>query len=88
MTAQLGRAARRGKVLVDWVQNDATRSTVSVYSLRAAQEPTASTPLTWDEVERAEPVSFGPTETLERVERLGDLFAPVLELEQRLPEPL
>jgi bifunctional non-homologous end joining protein LigD len=85
VTAKPGREGRRGKVLVDWVQNDPTRSTVSVYSLRAARWPTVSTPLAWDEVERREPLVFAPAAVLGRVAQLGDLFAPVLELEQRLP---
>jgi bifunctional non-homologous end joining protein LigD len=85
VTAKAAKEDRRGKVLVDWVQNDATRSTVSVYSLRAAPVPTVSTPLRWDEVDRREPLAFGPAEVLERVERLGELFTPVLELEQCLP---
>jgi bifunctional non-homologous end joining protein LigD len=86
VTAQLRKTARNGKVLVDWVQNDPARSTVAVYSLRAARRPGVSTPLAWDEVERRPPLGFAPAEALERVERIGDLFAPVLELEQRLPD--
>ena len=85
MTAKTAKAKRQGRVFVDWVQNDATRSTVSVYSLRAARRPTVSTPLTWEEVERRERLSFGPGDVLARIEGLGDLFAPVLELEQKLP---
>jgi bifunctional non-homologous end joining protein LigD len=85
VTAATSKEARRGKVFVDWVQNAPTRSTVAAYSLRATRLPTVSTPLAWDEVERRKPLAFGPGEVLERVERLGDLFAPVLELEQPLP---
>jgi bifunctional non-homologous end joining protein LigD len=82
---------RRGKVLVDWSQNDEHKTTVSVYSLRARERPTASTPLRWDEVEgvlrteNPDDLAFGSDEVLARVGRLGDLFAPVLELEQPLP---
>jgi DNA primase len=54
-----------------------------VYSLRAARRPGVSTPLAWDEVECRPPFGFAPAEALERI---GDLFAPVLELEQRLPD--
>ena len=85
------RSARAGKVLVDWVQNDAMRSTVAPYSVRAVPWPTVSTPVTWEEVSdalarrRAELLTFTTETALERVERLGDLFRPVLELEQRLP---
>jgi bifunctional non-homologous end joining protein LigD len=86
------RALRQGKVLVDWLQNDPMRSTVAPYSLRAHGWPTVSAPVTWDEVERtaveqrAELLTFETSAALERIERLGDPFRPVLELEQRLPE--
>jgi bifunctional non-homologous end joining protein LigD len=83
------RAARGGKVLVDWLQNDPMRSTVAPYSLRATPWPTASAPLTWAEVERArepEQLTFLADHVLERATRLGDLFRPVLDLEQALPE--
>ena len=75
-----GRAARAGKVLVDWMQNAPMRSTVAPYSLRAAPWPTASTPVSWEEVERCaverrpELLTFLAGDVLERVERLGDLF--------------
>ena len=85
VTARPGKAERRGKVLVDWVQNDASRSTVAVYSLRAARVPAVSAPLRWSEVEQRRPVGFGPADVLDRIDIAGDLFRPVLELEQRLP---
>lgn len=75
---------RKGKVLVDWSQNDAHKTTVAVYSLRARELPTVSTPLTWDEVESGELVHDAAA-VLERVKRHGDLFAPVLDLRQELP---
>jgi bifunctional non-homologous end joining protein LigD len=84
---------RKGKVLVDWSQNDYSKTTVAVYSLRCRPRPWASTPLTWEEVEELaddgdpESVRFEAGEVLERIERLGDLFAPVLELKQKLPKP-
>ena len=71
------RAERRGKVLVDWLQNDATRSTVAAYSLRAAPWPLVSTPLAWDEVERARrprDLAFDAEAVVARIERHGDLF--------------
>jgi bifunctional non-homologous end joining protein LigD len=79
---------RRGKVLIDWSQNDEHKTTVSVYSLRARERPTVSTPLDWDEVAVGDPdaLVFEAADMLERVEERGDLFAPVVELEQRLPE--
>lgn len=87
------RALRRGKVLVDWLQNDPTRSTVAPYSLRAYPVPTVSAPLTWEEVElcaarkRPELLTFEPAGVLERIERHGDLHEPVLDLVQELPDP-
>ena len=91
VTARQTRTERRGKVLVDWLQNDATRSTVAPYSLRGTPWPTVSTPVTWDEVERCaregrpELLTFDARAVLERLDRHGDLFAPVLALSQRLP---
>jgi bifunctional non-homologous end joining protein LigD len=79
---------REGKVLVDWSQNVDFKTTVCVYSLRARERPTVSTPLTWDEVEAArapDDLRFEAADVLDRVERHGDLYAPVLELEQGLP---
>src|SRR3984893_12485752 len=82
---------RRGKVLVDWSQNDDKKTTVSVYSLRAKDYPTVSTPVTWEEVEavvrKRDPgaLGFQSKEVLKRVEKMGDLFAPVLSLKQKLP---
>jgi bifunctional non-homologous end joining protein LigD len=79
---------RNGKVLVDWSQNNAAKTTVAVYSLRARALPTASTPVTWDEVdacERPEDLRFTSKQVLERVEDHGDLFAPTLERNQSLP---
>ena len=79
---------RAGKVLVDWSQNVDFKTTVCVYSLRARELPTVSTPLTWEEVETAEnpeDLRFEASAVLERVERHGDLYAPVQDLEQRLP---
>ncbi len=79
---------RKGKVLIDWSQNDEHKTTVSVYSLRARERPTVSTPLDWDEVAAgdADALVFEAADVLERVAERGDLFAPVAELEQRLPE--
>jgi bifunctional non-homologous end joining protein LigD len=78
---------RRGKVLIDWSQNDEHKTTVSVYSLRARERPTVSTPLDWAEVEAkdADALVFEAADVLERVEARGDLFAPAVELEQSLP---
>ena len=79
---------RKNKVLIDWSQNDEHKTTVGVYSLRARERPTVSTPLAWDEVEAGDPdaLVFEADDVLARVEAHGDLFAPVAELEQELPE--
>ncbi|HEY1277329.1 MAG TPA: non-homologous end-joining DNA ligase [Thermoleophilaceae bacterium] len=76
---------RRGKVLIDWSQNDKNKTTVSVYSLRARERPTVSTPLDWDELDDPESLVFEAGDVLERVEERGDLWAPVAELRQELP---
>jgi bifunctional non-homologous end joining protein LigD len=83
---------RKGKVFVDWSQNHRSKTTVAVYSLRARERPTASTPISWEELERAcdredaSKLVFEAADVLRRVERDGDLFAPVLELRQELPD--
>jgi bifunctional non-homologous end joining protein LigD len=96
VTSRMRRDLRAGKVLIDWSQNDEHKTTVSVYSLRALVRPTISTPLHWQEVERAArsrrggggdvELSAEPARLLERVADDGDLFAPALELRQRLPD--
>jgi bifunctional non-homologous end joining protein LigD len=85
------RAARGGRVLVDWLGNDASRSTIAAYSLRAADRPTVSTPVTWDEVEATlwasapERLIFEAHDLPARLDAIGDALAPALELRQRLP---
>ncbi|MEP6603831.1 MAG: non-homologous end-joining DNA ligase [Spartobacteria bacterium] len=92
VVSKMLKSLRKGKVLVDWSQNDEHKTTVCVYSLRAKEEPTVSTPLTWDEVEnclkkkKADLLKFRSDKTLARVEKLGDLFAPVEKLKQKLPK--
>ncbi|MDQ3314521.1 MAG: non-homologous end-joining DNA ligase [Verrucomicrobiota bacterium] len=86
------KSLRAGKVLVDWSQNDEHKTTVNVYSLRAKEQPTVSTPVTWEEVEitlkekDANLLVFRTDDTLQRVEKFGDLFAPMNELKQKLPK--
>jgi bifunctional non-homologous end joining protein LigD len=90
--SNMRRDLRSGKVLVDWSQNDDMKTTICVYSLRARERPTVSTPVTWEEVERTaakgDPgeLVLEWSDTLERIDRLGDLFEPVLRLRQRLPK--
>ena len=92
VVSRMTKRLRPGKVLVDWSQNDAHKTTVTVYSVRARERPWVSTPVGWDEVERCRKESdpdlltFETTAVLERVERHGDLFAPVESLKQRLPD--
>ena len=79
---------RKEKVLIDWYQNASFKTTVGVYSLRAREHPTVSTPVTWDEVASADTASdlrFEAADVLERIADLGDLWAPMLTLEQALP---
>jgi bifunctional non-homologous end joining protein LigD len=91
IVSEMRKDKRPGKVFIDWSQNDEHKTTVCVYSLRARDRPTVSTPLEWDEVEAVlesrdpDDLAFTSDEVLARVAEHGDLFAPVLELEQRLP---
>jgi bifunctional non-homologous end joining protein LigD len=91
IVSRMTKRLRKGKVFVDWSQNTESKTTVAVYSLRARERPTVSTPLDWDEVSEAaesgdpEPIRFAAADVLERVDQHGDLFAPVLELKQKLP---
>jgi bifunctional non-homologous end joining protein LigD len=91
VVSDMSKKLRTGKVFVDWSQNDEHKTTIAVYSLRARERPTVSTPVTWDEVERAlkqkDPalLVFEAMQTVKRVEKMGDLFAPLLTLKQRLP---
>jgi bifunctional non-homologous end joining protein LigD len=89
VVSQQSKELRKGKVLVDWSQNVDFKTTVCVYSLRARERPTVSAPLAWEEVEsaeRPEDLRFEAADVLERVEAHGDLYEPVLKLEQRLPD--
>jgi bifunctional non-homologous end joining protein LigD len=92
VTSNMSKAVRKGKVFVDWSQNDEHKTTICVYSLRAKEEPTVSTPVTWNEVENclknknADLLKFRSDQTLARVEKRGDLFEPVENLKQKLPK--
>jgi bifunctional non-homologous end joining protein LigD len=92
VVSDMKKALRVGKVLVDWSQNDDHKTTIAVYSLRAREHPTVSTPVTWEEVEQclrkkdARLLVFEANDVLERVEKMGDLFEPVLNTKQKLPE--
>jgi bifunctional non-homologous end joining protein LigD len=92
VVSDMKKELRKGKVFVDWSQNDEHKTTVSVYSLRARERPTVSTPVTWDEVEHAlqekdaSVLVFEAPQALERFEKMRDLQAPVLKLKQKLPD--
>jgi bifunctional non-homologous end joining protein LigD len=92
VTSNMSKTVRKGKVFVDWSQNDEHKTTICVYSLRAREEPTVSTPVKWNEVEnclkkkKAELLKFRSDQVLARVEKLGDLFEPVEKLKQKLPK--
>jgi bifunctional non-homologous end joining protein LigD len=91
VVSRMQKVLRKGKVLVDWSQNDDKKTTVNVYSLRAKERPTVSTPVKWEEVagalkkKDAARLTFETTDVLKRVAKFGDLFAPVLSLKQKLP---
>jgi bifunctional non-homologous end joining protein LigD len=89
VVSNMKKSARQGKVFIDWSQNDDHKTTVSVYSLRAKEQPTVSTPVFWEEVAESaknkRPLSFTSDEVLARAEKHGDIFAPVLSLKQKLP---
>jgi bifunctional non-homologous end joining protein LigD len=91
VVSRMAKNLRSGKVFVDWSQNDDHKTTVNVYSLRAKDYPSVSTPLTWKEVGSAAkggkkaPLSFLSDEVIARAKKLGDLFLPVLKLKQKLP---
>jgi bifunctional non-homologous end joining protein LigD len=86
IVSQQRKDLRRGKVLIDWSQNDEKKTTVCVYSLRARERPTVSTPLRWEDLDDPDALVFEASDVLERIEQHGDLFAPVVELRQELPE--
>jgi bifunctional non-homologous end joining protein LigD len=79
VVSRMTKSLRPNKVFVDWSQNSPAKTTVAPYSLRARALPTVSTPLTWDEVESGEHLSFTAADVLDRVDEYGDLFAGALE---------
>jgi bifunctional non-homologous end joining protein LigD len=91
VVSDMKKALRVGKILVDWSQNDDHKTTVSVYSVRAMERPTVSTPVRWEEAARCreqgdpELLTFDTDDVVRRVDDLGDLFAPLLSATQKLP---
>jgi bifunctional non-homologous end joining protein LigD len=92
VTSNMSKAVRKGKVFVDWSQNDEHKTTICVYSLRAKEEPTVSTPVAWNEVEnclkkkKSELLKFRSEQVLARVEKVGDLFESIEKVKQKLPK--
>lgn len=92
VVSKMKKVERKGKVFVDWSQNHRRKTTIAVYSLRARERPTVSTPISWEEVEHAvkkedaDSLVFEAKDVLKRIERDGDLFEPVLKLKQDLPQ--
>jgi bifunctional non-homologous end joining protein LigD len=92
VVSDMKKAVRTNKVFVDWSQNDEHKTTISVYSLRAREQPTVSTPVKWSEIEEAlkkkdaARLVFEAKDVLARVEKMGDLFEPVQKLKQKLPQ--
>jgi bifunctional non-homologous end joining protein LigD len=92
VVSEMKKEIRTGKVFIDWSQNDEHKTTVSIYSLRARERPTVSTPVTWEEVEQAlakkkpDLLVFEAPRVIERCLKVGDVFAPVLNLKQSLPK--
>ena len=92
VVSDMKKTVRTNKVFVDWSQNDQHKTTISVYSLRAREQPTVSTPITWGEVEQAlkkkdaQRLVFEAADVLKRVEKMGDLYEPLLKLKQKLPQ--
>jgi bifunctional non-homologous end joining protein LigD len=91
VVSDMKKSLRVGKIFLDWSQNDIHKTTVNVYSLRAKERPTVSTPVSWEEVEKClkkrDPnlLVFESAQVLNRVQKMGDIFEPVLTLKQRLP---
>jgi bifunctional non-homologous end joining protein LigD len=92
VVSDMKKTLRTGKVLVDWSQNDEHKTTIAVYSLRAREHPTVSTPVTWEDVERTfkkkdtSLLVFEAPQVVSRFDKIGDLFEPVISWKQRLPE--
>jgi bifunctional non-homologous end joining protein LigD len=91
VTAKMAKESRRGRVFINWSQNDAAKTMICVYSLRAREQPVVSFPLSWRELENlageGDPARFqiNPAEAVSRAETMGDLFREMLVKEQKLP---
>jgi bifunctional non-homologous end joining protein LigD len=92
LTTNMSKSVRGGRIFIDWSQNDRHKTTICAYSMRAFERPTVSAPVTWDEIDEAleerdaARLISETSDVLERVEKLGDPFEPVLKLKQKLPK--
>jgi bifunctional non-homologous end joining protein LigD len=87
VVSEMAKIARTKKVFIDWSQNSDYKTTVGVYSLRAKRErPFVSAPVSWEELQHAKDLYFSPSEAIDRCEKLGDFWVPVLKLKQQLPD--
>jgi len=91
VTAKMAKQERIGKVFINWSQNDASKTMICVYSLRAREKPFVSFPVEWKELEDLaglgdpERLQVVHSEAVRRTEEKGDLFRDVLVKEQKLP---
>lgn len=91
VTAKMAKNFRKAKVLINWSQNDSSKTMIGVYSLRASEKPLVSLPLAWSELEVSaaigdpERLKFLPSEAVSRTEKQGDLFREVRTKKQVLP---
>ena len=91
VTAKMAKESRKDRVFINWSQNDASKTMVCVYSLRAGEKPTVSFPIAWDELEglgsegKPEKLEVIHSEALIRLEKNGDLFREIMAMEQKLP---
>lgn len=75
VVSQMSKAARPGKVFLDWSQNNGKKTTIAPYSLRGRDRPTVAAPRSWDELDDPDLRHLLFDEVLERVGEVGDLFA-------------
>lgn len=77
VVSSMTKAQRHGRVLIDWSQNNGSKTTIAPYSLRGRAHPTVAAPRTWDELDDPQLRHLEFTEVLERIERIGDPLAPL-----------
>ena len=93
VVSHMAKVRRKSRVLIDWSQNSPAKTTVAVYSMRGKRDtPFVSMPVTWPELKSAvrtkktDALFFTPAAALRRLKKIGDIFAPVLTLKQKLPK--